>query len=271
MLAKDPVSDPGHAPLLALSVLLERLFNIGIEADRHRREFLGHVTVGSRGELTAQRLLCHRSASMVTVCNRIRREMIDQTRRHVLRNGMRIALGTVAGAGGMLLPLSGGNAIELEDQGAQYLGVVRPLPVSPECLELRAIVGRQRHLVRVSRTSRLSSFQEWRDAYLRMSHEYTAIAETVLARPVTSWAQASEIAEIAWRWAPKAWQDDIGLEFPRDRPGLLEGTMDTLTMASGRHRAGSPEKIPHAVLIEAVLTLCGGERNDPNDFKGRYL
>jgi hypothetical protein len=49
-------------------------------------------------------------------------------------------------------------------------------------------------------------------------------------------------------------------------PPVLEGTLERLTLASGRHSNGEHRRDSKAVLIEAVLSLGGGQRNDPDDW-----
>ena len=186
--------------------------------------------------------------------------MSDTDRRALLRGGLKAAL---AGAGGLLLPWQGGGAFALPDLSNAALVPVDavPLPVSAECLALREIIERQREYYRRQHRSR-SSQPEWRE----MAIEYSALAQVVLARPVTSWGQASEVAEIAWRYHHKAWGPAPEHFADYYKPPVLEGTLEALTLASG-DQSGKHGRSPSAVLIDAVLTLGGGQRNDPGDWR----
>jgi hypothetical protein len=189
--------------------------------------------------------------------------MTDTDRRGFLRGGLKAAL---VGTGGLPLPWQGGGALALPDLGIAAMVPVKsvPLPVSAECLALREIIERQREHYRRKHQSRSCEVTsaEWR----AMAEQYSALADVVLARPVTTWGQASEVAEIAWRYHDKAWGPAPNYFSRYYSPPVLEGTLEALTIASGRDRMGQRTRSPNAVLIDAVLSLGGGERNDPDDW-----
>lgn len=180
--------------------------------------------------------------------------MSETDRRGFLRGGLKAAL---AGTGGLLLPWQGGNAFALPtDLGAAAGLPVRatPFPVSKECLQLRHIVECQREYYRRKYASHSceTTSPEWR----AMAAQYRAIADVVLARPITTWGQASEIAEIAWRYHQKTWTHD-GQQPERL---VLAHNPETLD----RPVRGRPSAT--ALLIDGVLALAAGERNDPDDW-----
>lgn len=183
--------------------------------------------------------------------------MSETSRRAFLRGGLRAALGT----GGLLLPWQGGGALALPDLAKAALVPVTagPFPVSAETIELRRILARQYevHLMQFDgepygrrRTPSDHRDRLWREC----AEEYKKVASVVLDRPVASWGQAVEIAEICWRVHPKVW---FGEE-----PGR---TFGSLTLQGyQKHSTADFYSRPMPCLIEAVLQLGGGERHAPN-------
>jgi hypothetical protein len=183
--------------------------------------------------------------------------MSDTDRRGFLRGGLKAAL---AGTGGLLLPWQGGNAFALPtDLGAAAELPVRavPLPISKETVQLREIIERQREWYRRSHADRglAVNSREWR----ALAAEYASLAGVVLKRPITSWGQASEAAEIAWRYHEKVWD--------------WNGEREWMTLANAPYCGDRSGRFPSAasVLIEGVLALAGGQRNDPDDWNANQF
>jgi hypothetical protein len=170
----------------------------------------------------------------------------------------RVFLRSALGAGGLLLPWRGSGALALVDPGAAARLPVHhaPLPLSEAGLECRNII---RALIERPRTGDYSTL----NAHWRALHElYKPWAEEVLNRPVKSWSDCVEIAEIAWHWHPKAW-----LGPPHyTRTDQLEGVMGYQSHATSVNP--DPNYCfwlrPIPALIEAVLTMGGGRRLDPH-------
>jgi hypothetical protein len=169
----------------------------------------------------------------------------------------RVFLRSALGAGGLLLPWRGSGALALADPGAaaRLPVVAAPLPVSEAGLEVRNIVRAMQERPRDADYHSLNA--NWR----ALRHLYVPWAEAVLNRPARSWSDCVEIAEIAWHWHPKAWRGppDYG------RTDQLEGITGHQSHATS---IDPPEDYrfwlrPVPALIEAVLTLGGGERLDP--------
>jgi hypothetical protein len=163
--------------------------------------------------------------------------MTDTDRRGFLRGGLKAAL---VGTGGLLLPWHGGNAFALPtDLGAAAELPVRtmPLPVSKECLKLRQIIERQREWYRRSAADRglAVNSREWR----ALAAEYAAVANVTLRRPIATWGQASEVAEIAWRYHDKAWRWDSEREW--------------MALANAPYRGDRSGRFPY--LAEVVIDM----------------
>jgi hypothetical protein len=155
-------------------------------------------------------------------------------------------LGRIVG-GGLLLPVAGKGALSFADaaKAAELPVAVSPLPFSAECLALRS-------LKRDMLATRLAGDRnDERGATVRAEHylRYLSLSDAIAARPPT-WTNAVELAEIAWHWAPKRQLRDLGDDGPSP-------WTTTLRDAGNPTRGGAS-----AALIEAVLTLGGGERFD---------
>ena len=160
---------------------------------------------------------------------------ITDDRRTFLRSAL-------TAAGGLLLPFRGTGALAL-DLAAPHVPVSAvPLPVSATTRELRHI----KHVLhdinvqgRAYREGALS--REWWETF----RAYDAEAEVLLSRPVRSWADCVELAEVCWHthWKGRYENGRVRLE-PR-RPDCI----------AERARIN---------LIEGVLALGGGQRFDPN-------
>lgn len=181
--------------------------------------------------------------------------MTDFSRRSILRGGLRTALG----AGGLMLPFAGSKALTFaEPAAAAELAVIQTsFPVSADLVRYRAM---------------LREHEEWRlEATIAraFSHEPPAVlaeevgqrrslyegqAGAIMARPVQSWGDVAELAEIAWEAAPKhrVWSG----------PDPDETRLATGHWNYGRY-VEDFSMIANAALIEAVLSMSGGERYDP--------
>jgi len=160
---------------------------------------------------------------------------MSDTRRTFLRS-------TLAATGGLLLPLNGTGAIALNLDAPRLPVSAVPLPLSSEALKLRRIKTALR-AIRMENSGPSGPGSPWANTMT----EYTAVADQVVRRPVQSWADCVELAEIAWHGQ---WKNDG----PDGRPRLsfhpslqLDCCWTWATIA----------------LIEGVLTLGKGERNDP--------
>ena len=164
------------------------------------------------------------------------------------------------GTGGLLLPWQGGGALALPDltKAADIPVTAAPLPISAATIELRRIVDREAEIHRTRFGYHESGFRGW--PTIEEQHRYCEAAEVVLNRPVQSWADVAEIAEIAWKLQPK-----VGLGADRPRYVTLESYQPHLAAWHGN--IGMPCRDTHAraiaCLIEAVMTLGGGRRLDP--------
>lgn len=181
--------------------------------------------------------------------------MSDLSRRSILRGGLRTALGV----GGIMLPFAGTKALTFaEPAAAADLAVIETsFPLSRDLIRYRAM---------------LREHEEWRlDATIArcFSHEppsllaeevglrrrvYEDQAKTIMARPVHSWGDVAELAEIAWQAAPKR-QELIGPD--SDRTCLARGFWNRCEFIEDFGM------VANAALIEAVLTMSGGQRYDP--------
>jgi hypothetical protein len=114
--------------------------------------------------------------------------MPDSNRRMFLRSFL--------GAGGLLLPLAGSNALALPvtDAAARTPVTARALPFTAECLQLRDL---KREMHDRPFDGRIDG------PWSRMSDQYAAIADAIAARPNPTWSDCVELAEIAWHISPK--------------------------------------------------------------------
>lgn len=169
--------------------------------------------------------------------------------------------------GGLVLPLVGTQALALVNPGQTESVAVAPvaMPVSNELVKFRsharvfANLRRQTWAKYRHSLPQFRSEQEIVDTIIKPeSRRVEAQAAVILARPVTSWADVGELAEIAWLAAQK---DDCPVG---PRTGQLKRGI-------WRRRGSDPYDFVHedvlslnatAALIEAVLTMTGGQRFD---------
>jgi len=152
-------------------------------------------------------------------------------------------------AGGLLLPLRGAGALELDATTPHVPVSTVPLPVSGTTLEMRRI-KQVLHDIQLRglayRKGTLSA--EWRETY----HAYDAAAEVLLSRPVRSWADCVEMAEVCWHTHWKGWDENGRVRLEPRRPDCI----------AERARIN---------LIEGVLALGGGQRFDPSSVSDEEL
>jgi hypothetical protein len=152
--------------------------------------------------------------------------------------------------------LARARCLALPDLGqAGELPVVpAPLPVSAAALELRRLRSALRE------TRRIKDREESERVWYALMAQYRETGTVILNRPVRSWSQCVELAEMAWHMHMKEWGP-----LPRcDLTGHLEGITGECSRASlhtAHPRGFSARPIPS--LIEAVLTMGGGQRGDP--------
>jgi hypothetical protein len=159
------------------------------------------------------------------------------------------------------LPWQGGNALALPnlDKLADVPVTAGPLPVSAELLRVRRIIAKQHEVYKQQHDPGIPR-EKREKAFAALRHEYEAVATIILDRPVTSWGQVREIAEIAWTEYPKEWalpadwegRDDL------DNASVLVLEDPTTHFNAGIHQRFALKAM--ARLIEAVLTLSGGSR-----------
>lgn len=186
--------------------------------------------------------------------------MTNTDRRSFLSGGLRAAVAT---AGGILLPMRGQALAFAEPAALPDVPIVTgAFTASTELLQLRHIIERQR----LARELRIDAEglgyghrgREW----VRCQEEYERVAGTVIERSPQSWADIAEVAEIAWRAHPKAW---LG-RMPGESFGMmcLDGMLPRVS-PTGFSGPYCRELLPRATsaMIEGILTLTGGQRNDP--------
>lgn len=184
--------------------------------------------------------------------------MSNTDRRGFLRGGLRAALGT----GGLLLPWQGDGALALPDtdQAAKLRVVAASLPVSAECLEMRAIKREMTQSSEMQERLGIDGSQKW---WRALYDRHELLAERLYSRPVKTWGQVAEFAEIAWFRTPK---EEIKVGPPDRRFGAYTGQLarDPRQLFGGHWEYYSEAGLcAHVALIEGVLTLAGGERFDP--------
>lgn len=179
--------------------------------------------------------------------------MIDASRRSLLRNGARVALGSLGA--GVLLPWSGTKALTIVDAGA-VTAAIAPMPFSEECLRLRAI---KREFVAVPSHPHSMLHARWWE----LNDAYQASLDTLLARPATSWGHCVELAEVAWHYSPKIWEQDCRLT-----RRLVGSDGIRRNEAAGYAAQNSIGMRVVPALIESVLSMGSGERYDPKIERG---
>lgn len=186
--------------------------------------------------------------------------MSDTDRRAFLRGGLRAALAT---GGGLLLPWQGGGALALPDlaETARVPVSLGPLPVIPECLELRRIKEKllERHLMRDK-----GGIDESQRIWRSLHEEHERVAHSLYSKRVTSWSEVVAMAEIAWCYMPKeenryfygeGYTGRLAKGYPKDQPRAVSWVWGVAAQDCAIRA--------NANLIEAVLSLGGGERFDP--------
>jgi hypothetical protein len=164
-------------------------------------------------------------------------------------------LGKALGAGGLLLPWSGKGALALPadlGKAAALPVTAAPLMFSPECLQLREI---KRALAALPvNCDNLGGFPgaktPWYDT---MTNEYGPTETRLVRRPVRSWTDCVELAEVIWGFWEKEHRDGyyVGPPFAK------------LSVNPGLTSIGYHQREAIAALVEGVLALGGGERFDP--------
>ena len=153
----------------------------------------------------------------------------------------------------LLLPMTGTAAVSFVDPSKAAALPVKavPLPVSPECLELRRI---KRALAALPVNCDVG-FAGMRGPWHTIrTTEYAPVRDRLVARPVASWADLVGLAELIWA----DWRK-------QDRDGWSVGP-PTATLSVDRRDwggCGVHDRDAIAALVEGVLTLGKGERYDP--------
>lgn len=197
--------------------------------------------------------------------------MADQSRRSFLHSGARVALGSVLGGSGLLLPWRGQHAIALTDGAADVPVTISKLPLSSDAMLLRE---HRRELRALGRKMNCRWNRASPDAVQAEIFRVHALSREAIARicagPKT-WSQCVELAEAAWHIAPKAQDADGDYTVPIEIDGYHPVTKPHRFhqfwpyVPSGQHYT---QVLPH--LIETVLTLGNGERYDPWRYAKRY-
>lgn len=219
--------------------------------------------------------------------------MDKMCRRSVLRFGGLMS-------GGLILPWAGSKALALaEPTTVADLAVVEtPFPASAEiqCFRsmitemsawrLEATIAQERKdevdLALFAERRRLGTepktfFRTGQPLFSELKQRraaWKAQAHKVLSRPVQSWGDVAEIAEIAWTVAPK-----VGDRLDAKGEPAPLGTTPALRRYAGRTRE-LPTNYDYiddfaiaanAALIDGVLTMAAGKRFDPYyDFDQRW-
>lgn len=167
-------------------------------------------------------------------------------------NNRRQFLGVLSRA--LLLPVAGSGALAFTDPAkaaAIPMMTAAPLPFSADCLQLRSI---KRALVALPENSDSGSPGQKGPWYRMQNEEYHPIKMRVSTRPVKSWTDCVELAEIIWTEWEKDHSDGYCVGRQIDKLAVHE------------HRVGPGSFYArHAIvsLVEGVLALGGGERFDP--------
>ena len=175
----------------------------------------------------------------------------------------RALLGAFLGgaSSGLLLPWQGRGGLILPDKAAvaKLPVIVGDLPVSAECAALRQL---RREMVVERCPWQGVPVRELddpiktaeREANRRRHWEFRArheeLTRAMYARPATTWSDCVALAEIAWHWAIK------------------DGNELSCYRGTGRLSLHVPKNDLYgaatAYLVDAVLSLGGGERFDPH-------
>jgi hypothetical protein len=216
--------------------------------------------------------------------------MDKMCRRSVLRFGGLMS-------GGLILPWAGSKALALaEPTTVADLAVVEtPFPASAEILRFRSMITemsawrleatiaqerkdevdlalfaeRRRH-----GTEPKTFFRTGQPLFSELKQRcdaWEAQAHKVLSRPVQSWGDVAEIAEIAWTVAPKVGDrmDDKGEPAPPGATPALRRYAGSVR--DPRNYIDEFAIAANAALIDGVLTMAGGQRFDPYyDFDRRW-
>lgn len=170
-------------------------------------------------------------------------------------------------SGGLVLPLAGTKAIALTNPAQADAVDVAPvaMPVSDDLVRLRSLARGYSRLRRLTWDNHRrgipkdKSEREIVETIIQPEHQRVERqAAAMIARPCSSWADVGELAEIAWLAAPK---DNCPIG---PRTGQLQ-------RGNWRRCGPNPHDFVHdddvylcatAALIEAVLTMTGGQRFD---------
>lgn len=170
--------------------------------------------------------------------------------------------------GGLVLPFAGTKALALINPADAEAIAVRPttMPVSNDLLQFRSLT---REYIRI----RHDTWEDWHtgarswesqqaavdESITPAVRHYEAAAMAIVARPVTSWADIGELAEIAWAVAPK---DMCPV---RERSGELQRGYWRRRDPSNPYVWDHHDDLrlsAQAALIEGVLAMTGGHRFD---------
>jgi hypothetical protein len=187
--------------------------------------------------------------------------MSDTDRRGFLRGGLKAAL---LGTGGVLLPMEGRSLFSFPDAAAMpdIPVIAKGFTPSAECLKLREI-KREMFRHRIDPSIQSLSYEEQCRQHRALWSHYNTAASTLHRRPATTWAHVSDLAESAWFHAQK---EEVEVGDPDWRYHEYTGQLARQTRNDSVWRSWSSSSdatASYAALIEAVLTMTGGERYDP--------
>ena len=167
-------------------------------------------------------------------------------------NNRRQFLGALSRA--LLLPVAGSGAVAFADPAKAAsipMMTAAPLPFSADCLQLRSI---KRALAALPENSDIGSPGQKGRWYRMQTEEYHPIKMRVSTRPVTSWTDCVELAEIIWTEWEKDHRDGYCVGPPGNKLAVHENQVGPGSFYA-RHAI--------TALVEGVLALGGGERFDP--------
>lgn len=184
-------------------------------------------------------------------------------------NNRRQFLGALSRA--LLLPVAGSGAVAFADPAKAAsipMMTAAPLPFSADCLQLRSI---KRALAALPENSDIGSPGQKGRWYRMQNEEYHPVKMRVSTRPVTSWTDCVELAEIIWtEWEKECHECrgsvSIDIEGRECREHGFCERQPTAKLAVHANRVGPGSFYArHAItaLVEGVLALGGGERFDP--------
>jgi hypothetical protein len=165
-------------------------------------------------------------------------------------------------AGGLLLPFAGGKALSFVDmtEAAKFDVANAAFPVSRELAVFRHAAEGIVEWCNIGAAKNAKMPVTKFIVQLRAREEArNTAAHAIWSRPVQTWGDVADLAEVAWQYALK--EEDFGANrLGRNPTGRLQQIDSRFTAETGDVRLAEHAA---AMLIEGVLTLSAGRRYDP--------